>query len=538
MIIGNRIRRINMNKFQNPIIKGFHPDPSICRVGEDYFLVTSSFCYFPGLPVFHSRDLVHWEQIGHGISRSSQLDYRDCDHSGGLWAPTIRYYEGTFYIINTFSLKNTEAGPDSVCINYVITTNDIYSGKWSDPIVIQGADGIDPSLYFENGRLWYTGNCCPSVLKWPGHRQIYIMELNPVTFQPIKEKTIIWDGDWTHDDYVEAPHIYKIKDYYYLMIAAGGTQENHSVMIARSRKIEGSYELCPRNPIVTLRNIWNNPYFASAGHGDLVQTQNGEWWMVLLAVRPYNDYQYNCGRETCLVPIAWDKHGWPYVDNKTGSLEKEERLPTLKVMAEKKKICIDNFENPVLSDVWNTIRPWEEDEADLKSRPGYLRLYGREAKISDNTHCSFVGRRQEDKSFIAVTKMESCLKAENDFAGIALIQDNNNYILFGLEAGNGAECIYLRLEKCIHGKKQECYKKIWKSDQIIYLGVNTWDNKYIFFWGSEENNYKNLDEEISQEILSTSNTGGFTGVYVGMYVMGNRTKCYADYDWFEYNSVE
>lgn len=522
-------------KFENPILSGFYPDPSICRVGEDYYMVTSSFCYFPGLPVFHSRDLVHWNQIGHAIHRESQLDYMDCDHSGGLWAPTIRYYNGYFYIINTFSLKDSEAYPDSVCKNFVIRTDDIWAGHWSDPIFITGADGIDPSLFWDDDeRLWYTGNCCPSPMEWAGHRAIYLMELDLETFQPLGKRRIIWDGAYTHCDYIEAPHLYKIDGWYYLMVAAGGTQENHSVMISRSKCVEGPYEVCPRNPVVTARHSWNNPTFASVGHGDLVQTQNGEWWMVLLAVRPYSDYQYNMGRETCLLPIAWDEQGWPYADNEAGTLRQYERMPDLPLCYSKPEIAADNFENPSLGMQWNTMRPWTEGQPDLISRPGCLRLHAEKEKISDSKHCAFVGRRQQHFSFEAVTKMEAYLEKEGDFAGLAIIQNHKNYILFGLEKQKTQTA--LKLIVCEQGHCAVCHERNVIHTEKIYLGIQAYTEEYGFFYGETEADYIPIKETVPTDLLSTTKTGGFTGVYIGFYASGNgkETESYADYDWFVY----
>lgn len=234
------------NTFKNPLLSGFYPDPSICRVGEDYYLVTSSFVYYPGLPIFHSRDLVHWEQIGHAIHRPDQLDYKNCETSLGLWAPSIRYHEGTFYIINTFVSEGREARRD----NYIVTAKD-PSGPWSDPVFIKGADGIDSSLFFdEDGSLWYAGNFISEECRYEGHHGIYLNELDTETFQFKGPRYIIWDGFKTRSKWIEAPHIYKKDGWYYLLVAEGGTFVNHSVQMARCRTINGDYEICPRNQLL------------------------------------------------------------------------------------------------------------------------------------------------------------------------------------------------------------------------------------------------------------------------------------------------
>lgn len=326
--------------FHNPILAGFYPDPSICRVNNDYYMVTSSFVYFPGLPIFHSKDLINWKQIGHGISDNHQLDYKNCETSLGLWAPTIRFHKDTFYIINTFVSEGREASRD----NFIITAKD-PSGPWSNPIFIKNADGIDPSLFFENNKMWYCGNFICENSLYEGHHGIYLCELDPITFQFIGKRTVIWDGISTNSKWIEAPHIYFKDDYYYLLVAEGGTFTNHSVMIARSKNIDGPYEYCPRNPIITHRHLPLSHEISVTGHADLIQTQNNEWWMVLLGVRPYDQHNFNTGRETFLVPIIWDDDDWPRINNHNGLINKVELLPKLPCHKWEPTFQSDNFES-------------------------------------------------------------------------------------------------------------------------------------------------------------------------------------------------
>ena len=359
------------NTFSNPLLSGFYPDPSICRVADDYYLVTSSFVYFPGLPIFHSKDLVHWEQIGHGIHRPDQLDYKNCETSEGLWAPAIRYYNGTFYIINTFVSRGREADRD----NYIIMAQN-PAGPWSDPVFVKGADGIDPTLFFDDdGSVWYAGNFISDQNLYEGHHGIYLNELDPHTLQFKGERSIIWDGNQSHSKWIEALHIYKKDGWYYLMTAEGGTFCNHSVMLAKSRTIDGVYEICPRNPIVTNRHLSLLNDISVVGHADIVETQNGEWWMVLLAVRPYEGGHYNLGRETFMVPIIRAEDGWPMVDNETGLVQTEDRLPDLPKTIYPLMPESDNFECDTLQMQWNTIHPPVKQIYSLTDRFGYLRLY-------------------------------------------------------------------------------------------------------------------------------------------------------------------
>ena len=372
--------------FHNPILPGFYPDPSICRVEEDYYMVCSSFVYFPGLPIFHSRDLIHWELIGHGIEAFNRLDYKNCETSLGLWAPTIRFHEGTFYIVNTLVTEGREATRE----NFIITSKN-PRGPWSHPIFIEGADGIDPSLFFDReGRLWYCGNYIDDRALYEGHHGIYLMELDPATFQKKGERKIIWDGAATRSKWIEAPHIYYHLGYYYLMAAEGGTFTNHSILMARSAAIDGEYEICPRNPILTHRHLSLEREISVVGHGDLIPTQNGEWWMVLLAVRPYQGRHFNLGRETFLVPIRWEEDGWPRVDNASGLVEPLERRPALTPFLPAPAFESDSFESGTLSGMWNSIHPLEESAYSLKERPGYLRLYTK-PETMDNILLPWIG---------------------------------------------------------------------------------------------------------------------------------------------------
>jgi alpha-N-arabinofuranosidase len=270
--------------FRNPILPGFYPDPSICRVGDDYYLVTSTFEYFPGLPIFHSHDLIHWHQIGHVLNRPSQLPLDGVRPSGGLYAPTIRFSQGTFYVINTLVDGKTKAG------NFIVTTTN-PAGLWSEPYWLESAPGIDPSLFFDDdGRVWYVGNRMAVHSQYDGHTEIWLQELDLGNMCLVGEPRVLWDGAAKGAVWAEAPHIYKIRDYYYLMIAEGGTGHHHAVTIARSTVVTGPYEANPGNPILTHRHLGLDYPIVGTGHADLVETQTGEWWMVLLAMRPYGGY--------------------------------------------------------------------------------------------------------------------------------------------------------------------------------------------------------------------------------------------------------
>lgn len=519
--------------FQNPLLPGFYPDPSICRVGEDYYMVTSSFVYFPGLPIFHSRDLVHWEQIGHGIHRPDQLDYKNCETSLGLWAPTIRYHDGVYYIINTFVSEGREARRD----NFIITAAN-PAGPWSQPVFIDGADGIDPSLFFDDdGSIWYTGNYICRENQYEGHHGIYLARLDPETFQITGERKIIWDGMQTRGKWIEAPHIYKENGFYYLMVAEGGTFIYHSVMIARCDTIDGDYEFCPRNPIISHRHLPLTSPISVTGHADIVKTQNDEWWMVLLAVRPYKGFHYNLGRETFMVPIRWAEDGWPMIDNENGIVNPRERLPKLQEHFMPLADASDNFESTLLSPMWNTIHPPVEDFYSLDQRPGYLRLKCLPQTISEICCPSAVLRRQQHKCFLGKLSMEFTPASENESAGLVILQDDRYNYIFVKTKKAGREI--LQLWETRNGSMTLIKELPLGPSDKLYLAVQGNRSTYSFYYGSAEHDMHLFMDQIDGTLLSSTVNEGFTGVYMGMYAASGKVPSdnYADFDWFHYTSA-
>lgn len=280
---------------KNPIMQGFYPDPSICAVGGDYYLINSTFAYFPGLPIMHSRDLAHWEQIGNAMHRESQLPLEGAGHSAGLFAPTIRYHGGRFYVICT----NVSHGG-----NYVVTAEN-PEGPWSEPSYIKGAEGIDPSLFFDDdGKCYYIGtHPNPEGCKYNGDWYIWIQELDLETMRLVGEKKDVWNGAMRNVIWPEGPHLYKKDGYYYIMNAEGGTGPDHAVTVCRSRDLWGPYENNPCNPILTHRHLGKKYPIRYVGHGDMIETPEGSWYMVMLAVRPKEGYT-TMGRETFLAKVV------------------------------------------------------------------------------------------------------------------------------------------------------------------------------------------------------------------------------------------
>jgi len=515
--------------FRNPILPGCYPDPSICRVGEDYYLVTSTFEYFPGLPIFHSRDLVHWRQIGHVLDRASQLPLDGIRPSAGLYAPTIRFSNGTFYVINTLVDGKTKSG------NFIVTAID-PAGPWSEPYWLEDADGIDPSLFFdEDGRAWYVGTRLKVNGDYEGHTEIWLRELDIKSMRLIGERHILWDGALKKVIWAESPHIYKVDKRYYLMIAEGGTAHDHAVTMARSESVTGPYEPNPRNPILTHRQLGLDYPIVGTGHADLVETQNGEWWMVCLAMRPYGGYYYNLGRETFLVPARWED-GWLIVNPGIGRVEFETPAPNLPEHRWEELPARDDFDESSLAFHWNFLRTPSDEFATLNERSGYLRLRLRPARLSEETNPSFVGRRQQHIHFRAETMLEFTPQNGNECAGLALVQNNNFHFL--LVATHTTQPV-MQLIRRAHGTEEVVTEQNVTAGKI-YLKVEAHEQAYSFYFAEEPNKWRILAENVDGRILSTPVAGGFVGAYIAMYASSNGTTStnHADFDWFEYIGLE
>ena len=342
--------------YKNPILTGMNPDPSICKAGEDFYMVTSTFEYFQGLPIYQSKDLVNWKQIGHALSSKTSNPLTGCvSSSGGQYAPTIRYNNGTFYVIGT-----NYGGDNTQGIFYVTAKNP--AGPWSDPVWI-GEWYVDPSLEFINDTLYYLS---------PDNAGSFLLAtLDPETgkFTSSLQKVASGLGGSSP----EGPHFYKINDWYYIMSAEGGTGYEHREVIQRSRCPWGPYESSPNNVMSNINDPENS--FQAIGHADMIQLEDGSWWAVCLGIRPQKGKFHHLGRETFLAPITWCKDGWPRVG--TDGIVKEEFIaPKLKEHKWEKDPVRDDFSSDKLNLFWNFVRnPYAKDWS-LTERPGYLRLYG------------------------------------------------------------------------------------------------------------------------------------------------------------------
>lgn len=522
-----------MKVLTNPLLPGFYPDPSVCRKGEDYYLVTSSFEYFPGIPIFHSRDFVHWHQIGHCLTRPQQLNLDHIKPSKGIYASAIRYREqdGLFYISSTLVKDPPYYGN----INFYITAKD-PAGPWSDPVIIQGAESIDPTLFFDGDRTYYLGNLRPFPQELSREeRSIWLQEMDLPSGRLIGQRWILRTDGALHGAVApEGPHLYKIGGWYYLMIAEGGTDHNHSVTIFRSRQIEGPYEVNPRNPVLTHRNLRRDYPINSTGHADLIQLSNGEWWAVLLASRPDGGDYRNLGRETFAVPVIWEDE-WPVFSPDTGHVEFTYPAPALPVCRWEEAPACDSFESSTLDLRWNLLRTPRREVYSLTQRPGWLRLFLSPFRLTDLENPAFIGRRQQHLSF-AARLMMAFVPAEGEAAGLAMLMNHEYHLalLRGQENGEG----HVSLWRCFAGKS-ECLGRIPCEATHLWLRVTAYEQDYSFYMATEPEHWQPVCEHVCGTLLSKEVAGGFTGTYIGLYATSNHqpTTNYADFDWFEYQPL-
>lgn len=512
--------------YLNPILAGFYPDPSICRVDNKFYLVNSSFSYFPGLPIFESTDLVNWKQIGHVIDRPEQLDLK-LAVSKGLYAPTIRYNKGIFYVICT----NVDAGG-----NFLVTAKN-PAGPWSNPIWLPEIEGIDPDIFFDDDdKVYITHNGPPpnNISVHEGHRAIYMMEFDLGKSKTIGESKLVINGgtDMAQKPvWIEGAHIIKKDGFYYMICAQGGTEYNHSEVVFRSKNIFGPYSSFPNNPILTQKHLDKtrvNPV-TTTGHADFVQLSNGDWWSVFLGCRPYGDDLYNTGRETFLLPVKWYK-GWPEIVGGKEPIPFQLKKPNL--ASHKKKISPmngdfvwnDEFISDKLDFKWNLIRTPSEKWYSLKN--GKLVIEARKETIQTETNFSFIGRRQQHLNFDVSAKVSFNPQTESQTTGLVAFQNEKSYFLIGkrLNSLEKQEVYLQRVSKTIENGKPKILAKMDlknASDSVLFR-IEGKDGLFDFYFKEKENDFWILlIENVDATILSTKLAGGFVGTYLGMYASGN-----------------
>ncbi|MFI7403837.1 glycoside hydrolase family 43 protein [Streptomyces sp. NPDC049541] len=490
----------------NPVIPGFHPDPSICRVGEDYYLACSSFEYFPGVPLFHSRDLVHWTQIGNALDRPSQLRLPlDSRSSGGIYAPTLRHHDGRFWLIVT----NVSADG-----NLLVTATD-PAGPWSDPVWLPGVHGIDPDLAWdEDGTCWCTV---------AGVSQV---RLDPYTGETLGPARSLWSG-MPGAKAPEAPHLYRIGDYWYLLIAEGGTERCHAVAIARARTSGGPFEPCPDNPILTHRGT-DHPV-QNTGHADLVQAPDGSWWMVLLGVRPGGGTPgwHVLGRETFLAPVTW-VDDWPVV----GELSLQAPAPPWPLQPGPVPPVRDDFDLNELAPQWVSLRHRPAEDCTTKERPGWLTLRARGASL-DHTDVTFVGRRQQHQS----CRVRTLVDVGEGHGGLAVRLDEQHH--YDIEVASGEVQVRARIGPL---STVVASRQVPPGRVILRIEVTAVETLHDARTGPDtvsigieepDGTFAEL-ASLDGKYLSTEVAGGFTGRVFGMYASTGTVH----FDWFDYEPLD
>ncbi|MGC4022580.1 MAG: glycoside hydrolase family 43 protein [Cyclobacteriaceae bacterium] len=523
------------SQITNPILSGFHPDPSICRAGNDYYLINSTFAYFPGLPIYKSSDLVNWKQIGHVLDRPSQLPLQGAWVSGGLYAPTIRYNNGTFYVVCTL----IERG------NFIVTTKNPEDG-WSEPVYLPEIKGIDPSLFFDDdGKAYIVHNSSAPNNQplYEGHSTIRLSEFDIVNMKVVGEDKIIVNGGTDINKkprWIEGPHLLKKDGHYYLICAEGGTEYNHSEVVFQSNTIFGPYTPYEKNPILTQRTLdrsRKNP-ITSTGHADFVESENGDWWAVFLGCRPYEDDHYNTGRETFMAPIQW-KDGWPIVNPDFAEVQYHYPVKTKSAIKSKNDFSgnfsfTDNFDNDKLNVRYEFLRTPNEKWYNFSDKKGFLSLQLRPQTCGEPANPSFIGFLQSHLKGSASTAMNFTAQTENEKAGLLVFQNDNHYYFLCKSVENNQAVVQLYQSKGNNSMELIASEKI--SDSELQLKIVAKEKTYSFLFSTNRNHWVTLKENVDAKFLSTQTGGGFVGSLYAMYATSNgkmsNNKAY--FDWFNY----
>lgn len=502
--------------YRNPIRTGMFPDPSIVRVGEDYYMVNSSFIYFPCIPISLSRDLIHWKIIGYAITKPEWAYLDHLEGGRGYWAPDISFYKGRYTITATYRMNDT----GTVYRKQMVVSSDQPEGPYSEPVFID-EDGIDPSIFNdEDGKRYMLLN-----------RGARIFELSEDGSRKISEAKLLYYGDQKRAP--EGPHLLKKDGYYYLFLAEGGTGPGHRITVARATTLFGNYEPCPYNPI--MRQFDEKAAISRCGHGKPVMTQNGEWFMVYLCGRMIGDGYSILGRETALDPIQWRADGWPLVNYLKGpsALQKKPKLPA----------CIwetrdfDDFDEINLGHEWMFPRAPEKDGYRILN--SQLLLTGSKAPMHSKEARNIVLRRQKHFAFMAETKMELVKMVPGQEAGLTCYYDENTWLKFGVFSQQDGS-LELKVMEHIGDLDRESEAKLIfdKNATDIYLQIRTHYLRREFAYSYNGIQYYSF--EILKNVYYLSDEGinkgkRFTGAMVGMYAYAGSNNLVVPFEFFRYS---
>lgn len=497
-------------QYTNPVLPGFYPDPSITRKGDDYYLVNSSFSYTPGLPIFHSKNLTDWTFVGYALSRASQTEFAGLGMSRGIFAPTLRYHDGMFYLITTA----VDSGG-----NFIITAED-PAGPWSDPIWLPEVGGIDPDLFFDkDGKVYIAHNDAPpGEPLYDGHRAIWLWEYDKQEkkVKPDSRRLLVNGGvDITQQPvWIEGPHIYHINGWYYLTCAEGGTGPNHTQVVFRTRSLASPFEPYEHNPILTQRDL---PYprpnaVEAAGHADFIQAPSGEWWSVFLATRPYQDGLYNTGRETFLLPISW-REGWPHILPPKTAIPMLHNRPTDTVPTARTDFdkIQDTFDRDSLADHWQGLRTFDRSWA--KQENSRLVLSPHEPLTSKGT-VAYVGIHQTSADFEVSTELVAPHTGES--AGLVVFQNAAFHYFLGVTQRQDTRLVFV--EKVNKGKVERVAELSTPTllNNTVSLQIKGHQDD-ISFAVMHNNTWRTLGTVQDATPLSTAKAGGFVGATIGLH---------------------
>jgi alpha-N-arabinofuranosidase len=528
--------------YTNPILAGFYPDPSICRAGDDYYLVNSSFSYYPGLPLFHSKDLVNWKQIGNAMNRPEQLNLDGAGVSRGLFAPDITYHQGIFYIVCTLIDKLG---------NFVITAKD-PKGPWSNPVAIP-VNGIDPSLFFDdNDKAYIIYNSIPPDNKslYDGHRTIRMYEFDAGNLKITGEEKLLINGgtDITKKPvWIEGPHIFKKDGWYYLICAEGGTGYNHSEVVFRSQSPGGPFISYEKNPILTQRQLdplRKNPV-TTTGHADFVQTKEGKWYAVFLGCRPYESDYYNTGRETFMAPVTWED-GWPVILKGNEEVQYHYPVPMPSVTKEVMNsfggnaFYRDDFNQSKLNSRFIFLRTIRDKWYDLSQRKGWLTIRVRSETCLEEKNPSFIAHRQQNLQCSAVTSLQFSAKSEYEKAGLTIFQNETHFYYLCKSFENNKPVIQLYQSNKDSAMQLLASAPLPPGNKEIQLKIEARRDTYGFLYALNDNKWIVLKDGVDGEFLSTKVAGGFVGSVFALYATSSSKKSTnkAYFNWFEYKGSD
>lgn len=500
-------------QYQNPVAAGFFPDPSITRNGDDYYMVASSFTYTPGLPILHSRDLVNWRLLSYALTRPSQLDMAGLQVSRGIFAPTLRYHDGTYYLITTVVDRGG---------NFILTASD-PAGPWSDPIWLPEVQGIDPDIFFDDdGKVYIAHNSDPVESLYEGHKAIWLWQYDPRSQKivPDSQRLLVNGGVdlSTKPIWIEAPHLYKHDGWYYLLCAEGGTADQHSAVIFRSRSLSEPFVPYSGNPILTQRDLAPDrpDPITTAGHADFVQLPDGSWWAVFLASRAYQQRYYNTGRETFLLPVSW-QDGWPHILPAGQSMPYRPATPALPAAPVAEPLTgnfswRDEFDSTRLNLHWNSLRQFDQSWLSLDGQQ--LSLQAKAEGLDTMAQPAFIARRQQHMHFDASTSL--ILPQGAISAGIVAFQNEQYHYYFGVRSNAAGTELFL--EQANGGKAaQIAVLQLADAATDIRLKISGDAGKIAFYYALPDQDWLPLTDPQDAMLLSTQVATGFVGTMLGLH---------------------